>query len=127
MKTILSILFYCSMAGTTASVGSDVEVFVKKNAPVTGVFKAFGVVKKGTTVSITWAAASNEITHFIIERSSDGQCFKPVATMHYTMANAFKYTEQTAVPPSAQYRIAAVKHGGTVEYSKTKKLRTRAA
>ena len=97
---------------------------LQKNAPATGVFKAFGVVQKGKTVSITWAAASDQITHFIVERSNDGKCFKPVTTMNYTLANAFKYNDEKSSNNLQHYRIAAIKNGGLVEYTKVKKLRS---
>ncbi|HZH96025.1 MAG TPA: hypothetical protein VEY06_09075 [Flavisolibacter sp.] len=123
MKILLSILFYCTMAGTTATVGSHIDDFAVNTNESSGVFKAFGVAQKGKTVAVTWAAAADDITHFIVERSADGQCFKPVITMNYNNANAFKYIDGQTPPSLVHYRIAAVKKAGLVEYSKTKKLR----
>ncbi len=119
MKTILSILFYFTMAGTTATVGSEMGLKPVKTG-TTSIFKAFGVAQKGKAVAITWAAASNGLTHFIIERSADGKTFKPVLSMPYNTSNAFKYMIEDK-GQNMQYRIAAVSYGGAVEYSKTKK------
>ena len=111
------------MAGTTATLGSHIDDFSVNTSETSGVFKAFGVAQKGKTVAVTWAAASDDITHFIVERSADGQCFKPVMTMNYSHANAFKYIDGQTAQSLVHYRIAAVKKAGLVEYSKTKKLR----
>ena len=111
------------MAGATATVGSDIKYLSTNNTSPTSVFKAFGVAQKGKAVSITWAAAANDITHFIVERSADGQCFKPVVTMNYSDANAFKYMDAQTSRSIMHYRIAAIKKAGVVEYSPTKKLR----
>ncbi len=146
MKTLLSILFYVFMAGTTATVGKDLgNPVAEKNktikpvednpanisnastaAPVTEIkhgFKAFGVRQAGNNLVATWAAQSPQINSFILQYSTDGKLFQPVAQISYTGAVAYKYTGTNGAKPG-YYRIESIKTGGFIEHSQIKKMRT---
>lgn len=141
MKILLSFLFYALMAGTTATVGTNlkeetpkVKTEIKPVAPVTGNthkpvvikadvkhgFKAFGAKALGSNLVVTWAAESSQIAHFLLEYSVDGKLFQLLAQISYTGTAAHKYKGEAKV---GYYRVGSVKKDGNIEYSAIKKMR----
>ncbi len=146
MKILLSFLFYGVMVGTTATVGTGMEVANTENKsagpaktintpkevitkPVlnsntaTKNFKAFAVRQKRNEVVITWAASSEEINQFVVEESTDGKSFKPLNNLNATNAIAYKYCVAQNLSLK-YYRIAALKISGDIEYSAARKSRS---
>ncbi len=147
MKILLSIIFYAFMAGTTATVGTDIidvtpegspaavsnssegkESAVKpatqslliKEKPVT--FNAFGVRKGADGAVITWAAAQQAA--FLVQKSIDGKTFTTVASFQPTGEVAHKFCDTNNASALGYYRVQAVSAGGAAAYSAHKKVRT---
>ena len=146
MKTILSILFYFAMAGTTATVGSvlgeektagaptPVEVVKKKElrseAPARTKsaskalrLKALGARRTAAGVVVTWAASPQAVNSFLVEHSADGKAFTTVISIPASDAVAYKYCVVANAHQSGYYRIGAVNADGQTDYSAAKKVK----
>ncbi|HEY0060438.1 MAG TPA: hypothetical protein VGB56_14970 [Flavisolibacter sp.] len=147
MKTILSILFYFTMAGTTATVGTvlgeektagestPVEIVKKRElkaeiAPRTPApskalkLKALAARHTAAGVVVTWAAAPGAVSSFLVEQSANGQAFTTVATIPASEAVAYKYCVVANAHQSGFYRIGAINTDGQIDYSAAKKVRS---
>jgi len=148
MKTLLSLLFYIFMAGTTATVGtglgdalpngaaatllknSGVESrSVKEAAPSLKIvkepitFKAFGARNGSEGAVITWASSPAPEASFLVEKSSDGKTFTTVASIQPSAEEAHKFCDVTNTSGAGFYRVQAIAAGSEPVYSAQRKVK----
>jgi hypothetical protein len=80
--------------------------------------------KKGEPVAVKWTTASEKnITHFVVERSSNGKEFSTVGTVeakiNSTLLTNYLLTDQSPLSGISYYRVYSVDMFGTAQYSKT--------
>lgn len=74
-------------------------------------------------VQISWSVSTNEIDHFIVERSYDGEFFESVNMMGFNGSANYKVNDNNVFGGDIHYRITAVKTDGSVVSSTVKSVR----
>ncbi|WP_121354220.1 T9SS type A sorting domain-containing protein [Flavisolibacter nicotianae] len=88
--------------------------------PVT--FVGFTATKVNSAVQLTWRVAGEEnVSHYEVERSSDGRSFATVGSVSKTGRDVYNYTDLTA-SGTVYYRIKNVDNDGQFKYSTIARL-----
>jgi len=108
----------------TTSLGFVIYEPIQTTAPLSVILEHFGAVKEGNTVALEWAtSAEKHLSHFNIQRSTDGNRFTTVARVDATGDGNYNYTD---VPETNNtrlyYRLKAVNRDGSHSFSKTVSL-----
>ncbi|MDB5272265.1 MAG: C-terminal target protein [Chitinophagaceae bacterium] len=87
----------------------------------------FDVTREGETAVLNWQTAQEKnASHFVIERSSDGQHFTPIgsvsATGTETSGQQYHYTDEEAMKGTSYYRLREEDLDGQLSYSEIRVL-----
>jgi hypothetical protein len=105
---LFAMLILSSSYVSTVITHSDIEQAASNR------FKHFRIQQQGNAVALSWAVATPDVSHFIIERSLDGgEVFEPVSRVNYSDATVFKYNDAFKAGNILTYRMVAVKSDGT--------------
>ncbi len=102
--------------------GNRISRFVETTLPVRLVY--FGVTAEENAVTIRWQTAEEEnVSHFDLERSSDGLSWTRIAEVHSrpqedTSSPGYIYVDDDPPPGRNLYRLKIVDDDGTLAYSK---------
>ena len=87
-------------------------------------FKQFRIHRQGNAVSLSWAVAAPDVSHFVIERSFDeGEFFETLTELGCTGSATHKYNDPFQSGGVFTYRVVAVKSDGTQVYSQNQTIR----
>jgi hypothetical protein len=81
-------------------------------------FVSFTATINGLAANLKWIAEEDQVSHYIIQGSKDGQQWNQVATV-LAGGRGYQYTDNTA---SSFYRIVSVDFSGYIQYSSVIKL-----
>jgi hypothetical protein len=87
----------------------------------------FEAIQQGETALCSWETASEEaVSHFVVERSPDGQSFERVAEVAATgnsqVAQQYRAVDESPFPGENIYRVKAVDMDGSFRYSNLQSL-----
>ena len=69
-------------------------------------------------VNLEWQTSDEtNVSHFVIERSTDGSSFTPIGQVNFGPANNYAFTDNNAVAGKNYYRIESVDNDGYTQYS----------
>ncbi len=100
--------------------------FVISAAPLPIIFEDFqATAGEGGKVTLSWRAAINpRMDHFVVERSTDGKHFEPVAMQAASYESMqYSYTDHICCAPAFFYRLREVMNDGSAYYSNIKMIR----
>lgn len=87
-------------------------------------FKHFRIHRQGNAVSLSWAVAAPDVTHFIVERSFDeGEFFDPITQVGCSGTAVHKYNDAFMSGGVMTYRVVAFKSDGTQIHSAHETIR----
>jgi hypothetical protein len=115
MKTLISFVAvsaFILMSSFTLDVQQNLNHQLTSNC-----FNYFRTHRQGKGVAMTWAAATNDVVEFVVERSYDGEYFEPAGTLSPNGASSFKFIDNDVFPGYVSYRVTAVKADGSTESS----------
>ena len=121
--TVSASSFDCSSDGGDAS--CDNNISTTTTLPVELIH--FSARNKTNDVELTWITASEtDNSHFVVERSIDGESFDPISTIYgqgtKLSTTQYKYEDKTPALGNNYYRLRQVDLDGTFEYSKKIKV-----
>lgn len=110
MKTLVACAFFLffSITSATALNRASSPGTVKQSES----FSFFRAHRQGGGVSLSWACAAPGITHFLVERSYDGEFFDAVGAMGCAGSRTHKFSDNGVYPGVIYYRITAVSASG---------------
>ena len=128
MKTLISFSFLAFLLMASSSTIATQNELNEKSESVSQVynecFNFLRVHRQGKAgVNISWSVADNQIDHFIVERSYDGEFFEPVNSCGFNGSSNYKMNDNNIFPGTIYYRVKAVKTDGTTEHSAVKSVR----
>ena len=69
-------------------------------------------------VNLEWQISdATNVSHFVVERSTDGSTFSTIGQVNFTSANSYAFTDNNAVAGNNYYRIESVDNDGYTQYS----------
>jgi hypothetical protein len=69
-------------------------------------------------VNLEWQTSDEtNVSHFVIEHSTDGSSFTPIGQMNAGSASSYAFTDNNAVAGNNYYRIESVDNNGYTQYS----------
>ena len=69
-------------------------------------------------VNLQWQTSdATNVSHFAVERSTDGSSFTPIGEVNFSLANSYAFTDNNAVAGNNYYRIESVDDDGYTQYS----------
>ena len=69
-------------------------------------------------VNLEWQTSDEtNVSHFAIERSTDGSSFTPIGQVNFGLANSYAFTDNNAVAGNNYYRIESIDNDGYTQYS----------
>lgn len=81
-------------------------------------FTSFEAKAADENVYLFWATAYQiNTSHFIVQRSSDGNNFESIGMVSASHASEYSYTDEQALKGVSYYRIVEVDHDGSSSYS----------
>jgi len=83
----------------------------------------FQVKVEQQTPVLSWKTTFDNLSHFIVERSTDQQTFHPISTFTAEENKVYTYTDHSAKTfTTVYYRIKAIEPTGKVQYSEIRKV-----
>ena len=123
MKTIPFLALFAILILSSSYVSTVIATPQTEQA-VNNEFKQFRIHRQGNAVSLSWAVATPDVSHFVIERSFDeGEFFETVTEMGCTGNAVHKYSDAFQSGGVFTYRVVAVKSDGTHVYSANETIR----
>ena len=128
MKTLISFSFLAFLLmASSSTIATQNELNAKTEFVSQGYNECFNymrVHRQGKSgINISWSVSINDIDHFIVERSYDGEFFEPVNSCGFNGSSNYKMNDNNIFPGIIHYRITAVKTDGTSELSAVKSVR----
>jgi hypothetical protein len=69
-------------------------------------------------VNLQWETGDEtNVSHFVVERSTDGVSFTPIGQVDFGSTNSYAFTDNNAVEGNNYYRIESVDNDGYTQYS----------
>lgn len=123
MKTIPFLALFAILILSSSYVSTVIATPQTEQA-VSNEFKHFRIHRQGNAVSLSWAVAAHDVSHFAIERSFDGgEFFDTLTEMGCTGGSIHKYNDAFLSGGVFTYRVVAVKSDGTKVYSQNETIR----
>jgi hypothetical protein len=74
-------------------------------------------------VNLEWQISDEtNVSHFVVERSTDGSSFTPIGEVNFGSADNYAFTDNNAVAGNNYYRIESVDNDGYTQYSKVDEI-----